>query len=101
MVNIHIPISHFIITSKLTPKTPMSSRTQEDKPATNRDSSAFNKGSLIQLASGDFKHIEDLQTEDFIKSASVSPDFSLQHSKLMRLGNFSSTGQLFNCSILP
>ena len=77
----------------------MSSGTQEDKPASNRDSSAFNKGSLIQLASGDFKHIEDLQTEDFIKSASVSPDFSLQHSKLMRLGNFSSTGQLFNIAV--
>ena len=65
---------------------------QEDKLGsegykTNRDLSAFTKGSLIQLASGDTKNIEDLQTEDFIKSASVCADFSLQHSKLMRLGN--------------
>ena len=47
----------------------------------------FTAGSLIRLGSGDTKNIEDLQTEDFIKSASVCPDFSLQHSKLLRLGN--------------
>ena len=66
-----------------------SSNQREDKEyKTNQDSvSAFTKGSLIQLASGDTKYIEDLQTEDFIKSASVCPDISLQHSKLTRLGN--------------
>ena len=90
MVNIQLPISHFILTSKLRPKSPMSSGvTQEDRAATStsRESSAFTKGSLIQLASGDTKNIEDLHTEDFIKSASICPDLSLQHSKLIRLGN--------------
>ena len=88
MVNIQLPVSHFILTSKIRPKSPMSVRvSQEGNTPTNRESSAFNKGSLIQLASGDTKNIEDLQTEDFIKSASICPDLSLQHSKLIRLGN--------------
>ena len=47
----------------------------------------FRKGSVIQLGSGDTKKIEDLQTEDFVKSALISSDYSLEHSKLLRLGN--------------
>ena len=88
MVNIKLPITHLIITSKITPQ--MSSPTsEEDKPASEvTKAEHFTAGSLIRLGSGDTKNIEDLQTEDFIKSASVSPDFSLQHSKLLRLGNF-------------
>ena len=88
MVNIKLPITHLIITSKITPQ--MSSTTsQEDKPHhEGHKAEHFTAGSLIRLGSGDTKNIEDLQTEDFIKSASVCPDFSLQHSKLLRLGNF-------------
>ena len=88
MVNIKLPITHLIITSKITHQ--MSSTTsQEDKPAKEGyRAEHFTAGSLIRLGSGDTKNIEDLQTEDFIKSASVCPDFSLQHSKLLRLGNF-------------
>ena len=89
MVNIKLPITHLIITSKITPQ--MSSPTsEEDKPASEGyKAEHFTAGSLIRLGSGEEKNIEDLQTEDFIKSASVCPDFSLQHSKLLRLGNFS------------
>ena len=88
MVNIKLPITHLIITSKITHQ--MSSTTsQEDKAAKEGyRAEHFTAGSLIRLGSGDTKNIEDLQTEDFIKSASVCPDFSLQHSKLLRLGNF-------------
>ena len=91
MVNIHLPISHLIITSKIHTKPPMSSTSsQQEKPAQEGyKTEHFTAGSLIELGSGDTKNIEDLHTEDFIKSASLSPDFSLQHSKLMRLGKFS------------
>ena len=73
----------------------MSSSTQAEDKAGKEGNKAehFTAGSLIRLGSGDTKNIEDLQTEDFIKSASVCPDFSLQHSKLLRLGNFFFTDQ--------
>ena len=89
MVNIKLPITHLIITSKILPTPQMSSSTQAEDKAGKEGNKAehFTAGSLIRLGSGDTKNIEDLQTEDFIKSASVCPDFSLQHSKLLRLGN--------------
>ena len=45
----------------------------------------FTKGSLIQLASGKIKNIEDLETSDFVESADLCPDVSLEHSRVMRL----------------
>ena len=93
MVNIKLPITHLIITSKINPQM-SSTASEEDKPASEGyKAEHFTAGSLIRLGSGEEKNIEDLQTEDFIKSASVCPDFSLQHSKLLRLGNFSFTDQ--------
>ena len=72
-----------------------STASEEDKPASEGyKAEHFTAGSLIRLGSGEEKNIEDLQTEDFIKSASVCPDFSLQHSKLLRLGKlYNSTDQ--------
>lgn len=37
----------------------------------------FTKGSLIELASGRLKRVEELQTEDFLRSADTSPEFHL------------------------
>ncbi|XP_077411402.1 uncharacterized protein LOC144041235 [Vanacampus margaritifer] len=37
----------------------------------------FTKGSLIELASGQLKQVEELQTEDFLRSADTSPEFHL------------------------
>merc|ERR1719481_1127573 len=51
-------------------------------------------GSVIQLGSGETKKVEDLQTEDFIKSAAYSSDLSLEHSKLTRLEQSQSTGSV-------
>lgn len=46
----------------------------------------FMKGSVIQLGNGDIKNVEDLQTEDFERSAYSSANFALEYSRLTRLG---------------
>jgi len=40
----------------------------------------FTKGSVIQLANGDLKRIEDLSTEDFVRSADMSKDLCIDTS---------------------
>jgi len=40
----------------------------------------FTKGSIIHLASGELKRIEDLLTEDFVRSADISKDLCLDTS---------------------
>lgn len=40
----------------------------------------FAKGSIIQLASGDLKRVEDLTTEDFVQSTKLFPDLKLETS---------------------
>ena len=97
MVNLQLPISHIIITSKTSSKFQMSSATSHEKQKDkNRLHAAhkieslqqpFKKGSVIQLGNGQMKKVEELSTEDFVKSASVTSEFSLEHSKLTRLGN--------------
>ena len=95
MVNFQLPISHIIITSKASSKFQMSSKESLDKKDKNKSNASqkidsihgpFKKGSVIQLGNGDTKNVEDLQTEDFVKSASSSANFVLEYSKLTRLG---------------
>lgn len=38
------------------------------------------KGSIIQLANGELKKVEDLKTEDFIQSAEISTDLKIDSS---------------------
>jgi len=45
----------------------------------------FHKGSLIQLASGHMKKVEELETEDFISSARSNQDVTLDHSTLVKI----------------
>ena len=45
----------------------------------------FIKGSIIQLANGDLKRVEDLQTEDFVSSAQVSADLKVDSSTVVRI----------------
>jgi len=40
----------------------------------------FTKGSIIQLANGELKRIEDLSTEDFVRSADISKDLCIDTS---------------------
>ena len=44
-------------------------------------------GSLISLANGQMKKVEELQTEDFISSAKTNRDVFLDHSTLIKIEN--------------
>jgi hypothetical protein len=52
----------------------------------------FMKGSIIQLANGELKHVEDLTTEDFIRSAEASSDLCLDSSIIVSLSPLSDRG---------
>ena len=45
----------------------------------------FMKGSIIQLANGELKRVEDLRTDDFIHSADISPDLKIDSSTVVRI----------------
>ncbi|KAI4818137.1 hypothetical protein KUCAC02_011498 [Chaenocephalus aceratus] len=45
----------------------------------------FIKGSIIQLADGELKRVEDLKTEDFIQSAEISSDLKIDSSTVERI----------------
>lgn len=47
--------------------------------------SSFTKGSLIKLANGDLKRIEDMKTEDFISSAEKSVELRLAESTVVKI----------------
>ncbi|XP_038137758.1 ataxin-1 [Cyprinodon tularosa] len=52
----------------------------------------FTKGSLIELASGRLKRIEELRTEDFLKSADTSPEFHLSTCTVLVISPSSTQG---------
>lgn len=45
----------------------------------------FMKGSIIQLASGQLKHVENLTTDDFLQSAEVSADLRIDSSTVINI----------------
>ncbi|XP_043933858.1 ataxin-1 [Protopterus annectens] len=45
----------------------------------------FMKGSIIQLANGELKKVEDLKTEDFIQSAEISNELKIDSSTVERI----------------
>ncbi|KAM6981574.1 uncharacterized protein LKV04_012341 isoform 1-T3 [Tautogolabrus adspersus] len=52
----------------------------------------FTKGSLIELASGRLKRVEELRTEDFLRSADTSPEFHLSSCTVLLISPSSSQG---------
>ena len=40
---------------------------------------------MIQLAIGEMKNVEDLDTEDFIDSANLCHDISIEHATVVRI----------------
>lgn len=52
----------------------------------------FMKGSIIQLANGELKKVEDLKTEDFIQSAEISNDLKIDSSTVERIEDGHSPG---------
>ncbi|KAJ8273291.1 hypothetical protein GJAV_G00099860, partial [Gymnothorax javanicus] len=47
----------------------------------------FMKGSIIQLADGELKRVEDLRTEDFLQSAEISGELKIDSSTVERVDN--------------
>ena len=45
----------------------------------------FMKGSIIQLANGELKRVEDLRTDDFVQSADISGDLKIDSSTVVRI----------------
>ena len=58
----------------------------------NNSSPYFRAGSLIQLASGHMKKVEDLNTDDFVTSAATCPDISIDQARVARLEHSPDTG---------
>lgn len=52
----------------------------------------FMKGSIIQLGSGEYKRVEDLETEDFIKSAEISSDLKVDSSTVVHINENETQG---------
>ncbi|KAM8830282.1 uncharacterized protein ACB058_018623 isoform 1-T2 [Synchiropus picturatus] len=52
----------------------------------------FTKGSLIELASGRLKRVEELKTEDFLRSADTSPEFHLSTCTVLLISASSAQG---------
>ncbi|KAM9855730.1 uncharacterized protein ACBR49_001914 [Aulostomus maculatus] len=52
----------------------------------------FTKGSLIELASGQLKQVEELRTEDFLRSADTSPEFHLSTCTVLLISPSSAQG---------
>ncbi|XP_033826122.1 ataxin-1 [Periophthalmus magnuspinnatus] len=52
----------------------------------------FTKGSLIELAGGRLKRVEELRTEDFLRSADTSPDLHLSTCKVLLISPSSTHG---------
>ena len=52
----------------------------------------FEKGTDIQLASGEMKKVEDLDTTDFVESADICHDVSIEHATVVRLEHIQQTG---------
>lgn len=52
----------------------------------------FTKGSLIELASGRLKRVEELKTEDFLRSADTSPEFHLSTCTVLLISAGSAQG---------
>ena len=77
-------------------RSPMTTPTQpvETNVSSNNNNSSpyFRAGSLIQLASGHMKKVEDLNTDDFVTSAATCPDISIDQARVARLEHSPDTG---------
>ena len=69
-----------------------SSETNFSSSNNNNSSPYFRAGSLIQLASGHMKKVEDLNTDDFVTSAATCPDISIDQARVARLEQSPDTG---------
>lgn len=54
-------------------------------PINNISLTNFAKGSLIELANGDYRRVEDLRTDDFVQSAEKSADLELAACTVVKI----------------
>ncbi|XP_059363822.1 ataxin-1-like [Carassius carassius] len=90
---IQLPVLSASVVGSPVPVTPPTSISPQSSPSS---PSAvlppfFMKGSIIQLADGELKRVEDLRTEDFVQSAEVSGELKID----------SSTVEHIECSRTP
>ncbi|CAL1584709.1 unnamed protein product [Knipowitschia caucasica] len=76
-----IPASPGLVTSSGPPPSPSAS----NAPLPHALPPYFIKGSIIQLADGELKRVEELKTEDFIQSAEISSELKIDSSTVERI----------------
>lgn len=52
----------------------------------------FMKGSIIQLGNGEYKRVEELETDDFIQSAEISSDLKVDSSTVVHINENETQG---------
>uniref|UniRef100_A0A8C4QQ77 AXH domain-containing protein n=1 Tax=Eptatretus burgeri TaxID=7764 RepID=A0A8C4QQ77_EPTBU len=65
---------------------------QTTPPAVTTPPAHFYRGSVIQMAGGELKRVEELVTEDFVRSAEVSKELKLDSSTVTATGPGSAPG---------
>ncbi|PSN33064.1 hypothetical protein C0J52_14150 [Blattella germanica] len=68
-----------------TPAPRVKLRPEPPQPPKRRALGNFTRGSLIRLASGELRRVEDMRTEDFVTSAERSPALRLDPSTVVRI----------------
>lgn len=88
--------THGVISRKRLPGSALSPPTTPTKPTLNTNNNTipgnFAKGSLIQLATGELRRVEDMRTEDFVHSAEKSPELRLAASTVVKIEEHPGTG---------
>ncbi|XP_038581535.1 ataxin-1a [Micropterus salmoides] len=82
---LHLPIVPSGLVSPSAPPPPSSTVVPPSLPP------YFIKGSIIQLADGELKRVEDLKTEDFIQSAEISSELKIDSSTVERIEGSNSS----------
>ncbi|TRY94652.1 hypothetical protein DNTS_021561 [Danionella cerebrum] len=84
---IQLPVLSANMVGSPLPITPPASSSPQSSPSSPTASLPpfFMKGSIIQLADGELKRVEDLRTEDFVQSAEVSGELKIDSSTVERI----------------
>ncbi|KTG01004.1 hypothetical protein cypCar_00006031 [Cyprinus carpio] len=88
---IQLPVLSASVVGSPVPVTPPTSTSPHSSSPSAGLPPFFMKGSIIQLADGELKRVEDLRTEDFVQSAEVSGELKID----------SSTVEHIECSRTP
>ncbi|KAI2655234.1 ataxin-1-like protein [Labeo rohita] len=84
---IQLPVLSASVVGSPVPVTPPTSTSPQSSPSSPSAGLPpfFMKGSIIQLADGELKRVEDLRTEDFVQSAEVSGELKIDSSTVERI----------------